>query len=203
MDRLEWAVEPEMLALETVQPEDVPLQLAPQVRDRFELTLLRLELQRVREERGETCAQVEDRMGGGYCHFIYHQELGRSPSTKLSTLQRWAGAYDLRLEFQLQGFWLYSWDDAEMLSLYTMSRGFDAHSWQRLWLVAALRALRLRQGVSATEMAGRLGVTRRTTVTWWEVSSTDPFVQRVQQQARVLGSQVRLQLWGRDGWRFG
>lgn len=167
--------------------------------DQVELRNIRTQLTNLRQGSRVSQKQVERRIG--IFNFIKHAEEDRYPYPRLSTLQQWAAAYDLRLEVGLDNFWLHAWSDKEMLALYAMSRRFDAAPMLRLWVVSALRSWRQKVGVDSARLGGMLGITG-TAVRTWEYESGDPGVDKVLIRARLLGTRVRVRLWSREDWIF-
>lgn len=169
--------------------------------DRLELEELRQALIEQRQERGVLAAHAS--VGAGLPNnFLCHMERSWNVGMQLSTLQKWAGIYDLRVEFMLDNFWMHAWNEPEMQALYAMSRPFDAAPMLRLWLVSALKCWRIRQGITSTDLAEVLKVTRGG-VMRWEADAHDPLVTRCFAQARATGTQLQLRLWRREDWRFG
>lgn len=170
--------------------------------DQLELDELRADLKDVRMVLGLKQEEVAARAGRSI-DFIARQEQVQRISSQLSSLQRWAGAYDMRVEFGLEDFWLHSHDDSEMLTLFTMSRRFDADDWARLWVVSALRVLRLKRQLSPLTVARSIGATTGEAVTRWELEGHDPLVNRVFIHARAVQTRLTMQLWHRKDWKFG
>lgn len=168
--------------------------------DAIEVESIRLKLKKLREDNGLTHGQLGEKLGKAP-DFVFDQENRRRDSPHLSTLQTWASAFDLRLEVNINNFWMHSWNDPEMQALYSMSRPFDAAPMLRLWSVSALGCWRRRMGIAAKEMAVRMGVSSDA-VTRWELDAHDPLMNRMMVQARATGTYITLQLWHRDDWIF-
>jgi len=133
--------------------------------------------------------------------FLSSLEKGRRDSPRLSSVQLWAKALRMRVEFSIDNFWLHAHVDKEMLALWSMSRPWDGDDWARLWLVSALAQWRVRQRVSFHHVATELGMSVDA-VRRWEIESTDPVLKRVMVAARACGTRVRMSLWERDDWTF-
>jgi transcriptional regulator with XRE-family HTH domain len=158
------------------------------------------ELHGYRKQRGWSYEQAGKTIGRSP-NFLYEME-NMKGNPVLLNLQQWASMFDMRLEFQLDGFWFYSWNDPELSLLYSMSRPFGAQQMQRLWLVSALKAWRLRRGITSTEAGEAMGM-KRIGVVRWESEASNPTLARVMQQARVTGTQLQMRLWLRDEWVYG
>lgn len=169
--------------------------------DSAEVESIRLMLREIREDNGETHQQVAARLGKEP-DFIFDRENRRRDSPHLSSLQLWASAFDLRLEVNINNFWMHAWNEPEMQALYAMSRPFDAAPMLRLWTVSALGCWRRRLGISAREAGVRMGLSPDA-VTRWELESHDPLVNRMMVQARATGTWITFRLWHRDDWIFG
>jgi len=143
---------------------------------------------------------------GKSAKFIHKLETGKV-HYHLSSLQMWAGLFDLRVEPK---FWLNEGMDPchpvpqnlidEKAALWTMSRPFEAHSWSRLHTVANLVIARYRLGVKAELLGERLGV-KSSAVFGWERTSHDPFISKLFTYARGLGGYMTFCLIERRDWR--
>lgn len=167
--------------------------------DQDTLAVLRYHLVAARQAEGITQAQGGARIGKSD-NFLYEME-GAKSTPSVAHLQEWAMIFNMRLEIQLEHFWLYTWPDDEVSMMYAMSRPFGRMSWQRMWLMAALQAWRRRQQISTTELGARLGMSRKG-VAFWEAKSPDPLMGRAMVQARATGTAVQLRLWSREEWMF-
>ena len=134
--------------------------------------------------------------------FMSRLETARRDSPKLSSLQKWAGALDYRVEFRIEDFWLYAHGAQEMLMWYAMSRPWGADAQMRQWLVSALGQWRVKKGMDVEDVAELMGV-GVSAVRDWEADSPDPLLKRAMWQARVTGTRVRLDLWRREDWVYG
>lgn len=168
--------------------------------DEKELARIQYQLVGMRMAAEITQAQGGARIGKSD-NFLHEMESMRS-TPSISHLQDWAAVFDHRLEMQLAGFWHYPWPCDELSMLYQLSRPFHHRSWQRLWLVSALKAWREKQGISTTELGERLGMSRKG-VAFWEAKSPDPMMGRAMVQARATGTAVQLRLWPREEWMYG
>lgn len=120
---------------------------------------------------------------------------------QVGDLQLWARIFGLRVNFDIEGFWLYRWDIPELDMMFRLSRPFADDMWHRMWLMAALKAFRIRQGVASRDVAVRMGVSRKA-VTNWEEESGNPFVARAFAHARACGGRVTIRLFDEQSWRF-
>lgn len=168
--------------------------------DFMELEMFRQTLIKERETRGILAAQASVAAGLPN-NFLCQVEGLRRPGMQLSTMQKWAAIYDLRVEFVLDNFWMHAWNEPEMQALWAMSRPFDAAPMLRLWLVSALKSWRTRKGISSTDLAKVLKVTRGG-IMRWEADAHDPLIPRCFQQARATGTELKLRLWRREDWSF-
>lgn len=180
--------------------------------DERELFHLRRNLMGWRVIEGLTQAQTAHRLGLSQ-YALNELEAGSNASNRLSRYQRWAAAFDQRIELELESlpdedgtYWDYDSpmmcanDDPEVAAMWTMSqRDFQAHTWQRMWIVAALAALRKQLEISSEEMGKRLNVTG--SAVWArEKHLGDPMIQGLMQYARALGLRLRLRLMDRPDW---
>lgn len=126
----------------------------------------------------------------------------------MSSLQQWAGMFNLRLEPR---FWnLVEWGPdgvpQEVLlnwqMSYRASRPFRAYQWQRVFLVAELVAYRHAAQVSAAELSRRLGRSV-SAVSGWERDGNDPLVSKVFTYVRALGGSVTFQFVKEADWPYG
>lgn len=125
----------------------------------------------------------------------------------LSSLQDWAAAFDLRLQPQVSfprvSAMQYSIPVKiqQELSFYQkMAQPFDARDWVRLAVVSELVWNRCLQGVSASELSKRLGLTI-SSVSGWERRGHDPLISKLFTYARALGGRVKLRLIERHQWK--
>lgn len=167
--------------------------------DLVTLEVLRDQLVAERRQRGWTHVQAAAQIGRSP-NLLYEMENLKS-GLRMSSVQAWASMYDLRVEFQLEDFWNFTWPHDETYILYMMSRPFDAADYQRLWLVAALQAWREKLGVTCMEVSYWLGL-KSNAVSEWERKASDPTMLRVMAQARVLDTAVTMKLWKREDWMF-
>lgn len=125
----------------------------------------------------------------------------------VSSLQQWAGMFDLRLEPR---FWdLVEWGpddipDEVLLNWqmsYRASRPFRAYEWQRVHLVAELVAYRYAAGVSAADLSRKLGLSV-SAVSGWERDGNDPLVSKVFTYVRALGGSVTFQFVKQGDWKY-
>lgn len=167
-------------------------------RDAESLRQLREQLKDRRADLGLRVYEVAKRCGR-HPEFVSMLERGISASPKLSSLQLWAGGVDARIEFELPGFWDVEHDDPQMLWLDGMREPWGKDSHMRLWLVAALRAWRVVNGVDIGVVAQAIGMHRNGAYRWeWE--SVDPLFGRVAATARVLGVPLQMRLVWREDW---
>ena len=138
-------------------------------------------------------------IAGRHPEFVSMLERGLSPSPKLSSLQMWAGALDVRIDFQLDGFWDLEHDDSEMLWLDKMREPWGKDAEMRLWLIAALRAWRIANGIDMDVVAAGIGMHRNGAFRWeWE--STDPLFGRVAATARLMGTVLTMPIVLKEEW---
>lgn len=141
--------------------------------------------------------------------FIHKLETGRV-HYHLSSLQIWAGLFDLRVEPKIW-FEMQVGDSPpsrtvpqglldEKAALWTMSRPFEAHSWSRLHAVSSLVVARYRLGVKTELLGKRLGI-GASAVSGWERTSHDPFVSKLFTYARALGGRMVFNLVERRDWK--
>lgn len=175
--------------------------LAPHPDDVEALTGLRDALKAAREAAGLSGFGLSRQMGRND-EFVSNLERSVNASPYMSSLQVWAQGLGLRIEFGLRDFWLYAHSDREMLSLYAASRPWGSDAAMRQWLVSALRAWRVRQGIDVLELAPQLN-TDVSSVRRWESESADPSMMRAMWQARLTGTQITWRLFTEKGWRFG
>lgn len=138
--------------------------------------------------------------------FVHELETGRS-MPRLSSLQLWASAFDLRVQPVVSrsgldlGHPVPPMLEGENLMLWNMARPFDAARWVRLWVVSDLIMLRHALGVSPPEMADRLNV-KLSSLYSWERTSHDPIVSKLFTYARALGSSVTFALMERRDYQY-
>jgi len=138
-------------------------------------------------------------LAGRHPEFVSMLERGVSPSPKLSSLQMWAGALDVRIDFQLDGFWDLEHDDSEMLWLDKMREPWGKDAEMRLWLIAALRAWRIANGIDMDVVATGIGMHRNGAFRWeWE--STDPLFARAAATARFMGTRLTMPIVLKEQW---
>lgn len=170
--------------------------------DELHTQQLRNMLKLVRTSQGVTAKDLSLQLGRSP-EFVTALETGRSSSPLVSSFQLWGEGLGMRVEFGLKDFWLDAWPaSSEMSVLYALSRPWGAHHFHRLWLVAALRALRQRRGISIDVVAQKLGSTRGGALRW-ESDTTGPLLSRCQLQARATGTRVTWRLFSREEWVFG
>lgn len=167
--------------------------------DRAAIQVLRDQLVAERKRRGWTHVQAAGGVGRSP-NLLYEMENLKS-ALKMSSVQTWASMYDLRVEFQLEDFWNFTWPHDETYIMYLMSRPFDAANYQRLWLVAALQAWREKLGITCSEASYWLGL-KSNAVSEWERKATDSTLSRLMAQARVINTCVTMKLWRREDWIF-
>jgi transcriptional regulator with XRE-family HTH domain len=163
------------------------------------LEVLRDRLRNERLSRDWTYPQAGAQVGRSE-NFLYEMENLRS-SIKVENLQLWASIYDMRVEFIVRDFWTFAWPSDELSLLYRLSRPFDNHRMQRLWLVSALRRWRERLSVSTLDVGEAMGI-KHDSVTQWERTASNPYLGYVMAYARAVGTSVHLQLWKREDWIF-
>lgn len=165
--------------------------------DERELFHLRRELLGWHHATGDTQRDMAARVGRSP-NFIYDLEGGKSMPL-LSSLQQWARCFDLRLEPKVTAWGMLEPQKSAMdeyLMLVQMSRPFESDRWVRLQLVSKLVLVRHRMGLSAQDVAGKMGVTKSSVQTW-ERTAHDPLVGKVFDYARAVGGRLTFTLWER------
>lgn len=168
--------------------------------DELATTAIRQQLRQARKEANESGYGLSAKLGRSK-EFITNLERGVNGSPRLSTLQLWAGGLDLRIEFELTGFWMFAHTSGEMTAWYGMSRLWGADKDQRMWLVSALRTWRIRKGLDVEEVAPLMQIDGDT-LRRWESESHDPLLARAMLQARVTGTVITMSLWRKEDWVF-
>lgn len=125
---------------------------------------------------------------------------------RLSTLQMWAGVFDLRVQPVITSGAAWTVEvpllrQQETETLAVMARPFEAVKWVRLWTVSQLSLLRLSQGVSTHEMASRLGLSVSAILNW-ERTAHDPLVAKLFTYARGLGTPITFKLIERRDYQY-
>lgn len=165
------------------------------------LVAVRDRLRQLRIDSGVTAAEASRVVERSH-DFVGAQERGpHTPKMVTSTLQLWAHAVGARVEFGVQDLWLFPQPDTQFLHLFRSSRPWGAHGQARLAMMASLRQWRMHRGVDLSDLASLTGMTVDAFIGW--EASADPLVGRVQAQARMLGTCLRMQVFTRDEWIFG
>ncbi len=135
---------------------------------------------------------------------LHELEAGKKWS-RLSRMQGWARAFDLRLYVDLhfedtaiQG--MVARDPEVAVMAHMRDESFEADHWDRMWLVAALASARRASQIDSAEMARRLGITRGA-VTLRDQHKSDPLLPNLMIYARNIGCQVKLDLLDKDQWK--
>lgn len=161
------------------------------------LVQFRQKLRAVREGRGISAAQLSRDMGRSV-EAASAFERGERASPLVSTLQVWAAALDLRMEFSLEGWTDLGYSDPRTEALFKASRPWDAHDQMRMWLVSALRTWRVAKGIDVVELATLMGASESKPIRDWEANSRDPMLFRATWQARCMGTAVSWELQDKD-----
>lgn len=173
---------------------------------RGQVEQLREALFRRRQDLGWSSSFASQRVGRRG-DFVRRLELAHRNDQKLSTLQDWCRAVDLRLRLWVPSFGPSMWPLAQgrfaaenrMLWQYWDLSTMDGDKLipdlsQRLWVVALLRACRrhLRLDAQANAaMLRELGMNAKGF--WkWEAEATDPMLGRCMRYAEVLGVRLRV-----------
>lgn len=172
----------------------------PHPDDEMRLRHVHRELCAVRRSLGVSGYAASKGMNGND-GWVLRLEKNTYPNPQVSTYQMWAQSLGLRLEVGLDNFWLYSWPQSEMQTLYAMSRPWGAHAFARMWLVSALKVWRLRQGLRHKDVAATMGITESASMCW-ESTTEDPTVFRLLNQARAVGTRVSWRLYAKDEWVY-
>lgn len=122
----------------------------------------------------------------------------------LSSLQDWAGAFDLRVQPELivpdfAGTEVPALVDTTLQAMWSMAQPFEAADWVRMWCISELVWERHWQGVSAAELGRRLNVSP-SAVPGWEKEAHDPLVSKLFTYARALNGKMIFHLIERDKW---
>lgn len=122
----------------------------------------------------------------------------------LSSLQDWAGFFDLRVQPELRlpdfaGFTVPEMASQELYSMWEMAKPFEAAQWVRMWCVAELTWERHWRGIPAAAMSRRLGLSP-SAVSGWERDAHDPLVSKLFTYARALGGDIMFHLIERSKW---
>lgn len=173
--------------------------------DHRELFRIRRELVGWHHATGTTQARMSALMGISDSG-IHKLETGKV-KYRLSTLQMWAGVFDLRVQPVIhaggipQEVEVPPLREQETDMMWRMARPFDAAKWVRMWTVSALSLLRLRAGISPPEMAQGLGL-RTSSVYNWERTAHDPLVSKLFTYARGLGGSITFELMERRDYQY-
>lgn len=152
---------------------------------------------------------TQERMGtlmGIHGTSVHELETGKV-KYRLSTLQMWAGVFDLRVQPVIhswgipQGAEVPPLREQETEMLWRMARPFEAAKWVRMWVASALSLLRLRAGISPPELGERLGVAA-SSIYNWERTAHDPLVSKLFTYARGLGGHITFQLMERRDYQY-
>ena len=172
--------------------------------DEKELTRIRTQLLGLRNVAGISQQQLSVLAGRSHKWLNELEQAVGHPH--LSSLQQWAGVFDLRLEPKFSDLieWSPNGIPNQVLLNWQMSyrgsRPFRAYDWQRVHLISELVAYRHAAQVSATELSGRLGLSV-SAVSGWERDGNDPLVSKVFTYVRALGGSVTFALVGIADWK--
>ena len=166
--------------------------------DLQELNDLRGKLRVLRRQNGLTHRAAAAAVGRGH-DFVVGLEKAKTDSPALASLQDWAHAVGARVEFELDGFWDVPHTDGRMLSLFKAGQPWGAHEPARMWVVAALRAWRVKNGWDVEHVAPLMGLQAESIVDG-ESKLPNPMFGRACFYARVLQTLLRLRLFTRDEW---
>jgi DNA-binding XRE family transcriptional regulator len=126
-------------------------------------------------------------------------EYNKSFQWRLSRLQGWVKAFDLRLAMNLR-FPLDPDLEQRVLShpevtpFAALAATIDNWpKWQRMALTAALTVTRTELGLSTEQMAQRLGITAKA-LRAWERAADEVMLPKVLHHARVLGGYIEMEL---------
>lgn len=131
----------------------------------------------------------------------YDLESNESWQWRLSRLQDWCAAFDLRLDARISVGALIDkkiHSDPEVAPLYAMSR--NPQCWkmfQRAYLTAALRSVRRAKKLRAEDIGREFGCTA-SAIRNWERDSDQIMLPKVLRYARILGGRIELGLDGHD-----
>jgi len=120
---------------------------------------------------------------------------------RFSKLQAWAAAFDLRIKVRLifdHDFGLEQRveEHPEVAPFLALARTTEPwQKWQRIALTSMMKVARTEQGMNTTELAERLGVTRKA-VSDWEALSDEVLLSGVLHRARALGGRLHIELEG-------
>lgn len=168
--------------------------------DAQEVAKVRAQLRQMRKELKISGYEMSRRLGRAR-DFVGGLELGVADSPQVSSLQLLASGVDARIEFSLDGFWLFAHTSRNMMSWYALSRPWGSDREQRMWLVAALREWRVKMGLDVAVTAPLIGVVPDG-LRNWEDNSQDPVLARAMLQARATGTVLRMQVWRKADWVF-
>lgn len=170
--------------------------------DEQELSRIRKLLISLRQKSGFSHGRLA--LNAGHSEkWLFELEAGEG-HFRLSSLQDWAGCFDLRIHPNLElpdfaGFEVPHEIDTELQWLWGMAKQFDAASWVRAWSVAELRWERHWRGISAAQLGRDMGLSV-SAVSAWERDGSDPMVSRLMTYARALGGRMTFELIKRRDW---
>ena len=130
---------------------------------------------------------------------VWDLEYNQTWQWRFSRLQLWVAAFGIRLDARLRfdddyGLESKAEEHPEVAPLIgLMIAGPKWPMWQRAALTTALRVARIEQGISAEDLAQKLGVTRKA-ITNWENIGDQFMLPHLLHHARALGGRIELKL---------
>lgn len=170
--------------------------------DEVELERIRIHLWKMRQEAGVSQEYLAKAVGRSE---KWLGELEKSIGhPHLSSLQDWAGFFDLRVQPNLElpdfaGISVPPFIDQQLHVLWSHAKQFDAAPWVRQWCVAELTWERCWRGISAAELSRRMGLSV-SAISGWERDGNDPLVSKIFNYARALGGYMKFDLVKRKDW---